>query len=145
MTTTYTEWNAPTYDDYCEIVYGSASVEPDHTCPTCGEEWFYEGFFWNSDNMTRYEGYPVIGDLCPACAIRNATIDQLHKAVTAAGCQSQVLSSILHCGRIPATDAAVDALDAIRGYMPDAFEDACREVLEDGLREYLLEVIRDEA
>ncbi len=118
--------------------------DPAHVCPTCRTDWFREGFCWvASDGMT-VESFPQAGNCCPYCAIDEATEDQLYKAIKLAGAERLVVGHLLNVG-VRDSDTTADIMDAIRQHMPDAFTDSCRDVLEDGLLEYLLEVLKDEA
>jgi hypothetical protein len=118
--------------------------DPAHVCPTCRTDWFLEGFHWvASDGMT-VETFPQAGNCCPYCAAHEATEDQLYKAIKLAGAERLVVGHLLNVG-VRDSDTTADIMDAIRQHMPDAFTDSCRDVLEDGLLEYLLEVLKDEA
>lgn len=127
-----------------EVILYNDIPDPAHVCPTCKTDWFREGFCWvASDGMT-VDSFPQAGSCCPYCAIEKANEDQLYKAIKLAGAERLVVGHLLNVN-VRGSDTTADVMDAIRQHMPDAFTDACRDVLEDGLVDYLLEVLKDEA
>lgn len=127
-----------------EMILYDDIPDPAHVCPTCKTDWFRDGFHWvASDGMT-VDSFPEAGRFCPYCAVDQANEEQLYKAIKLCSGERLVVGSILNA-KVAAGVTTSDVMDALRQYMPDAFVDACRDVLEDGLREYLLEVIRCEA
>lgn len=66
----YTEYNAPTYDDYCALIYGSDSdEEPAFVCPTCGAKWYREAGYsaFETDAGDWCGVNPSAGGYCPCC------------------------------------------------------------------------------
>ena len=118
--------------------------DPAHVCPTCKTDWFREGICWIGENGMTVDFFPQAGNCCPCCAIDEATEEQLYKAIKQANAERLVVGHLLDAS-VRDGDTTADVMDAIRKHMPDAFTDACRDVLEDGLVDYLLEVMKDEA
>ena len=116
-----------------------AEQEPDWVCPHCRADWYDDRHeaVWSSEGMSlprSVQSHPQVTDGCAACALRRANGEQLRQAVTLAGLQGPLLESILRAaaGCLPASEALRDTAEAVFRYMPDAYADAAREVLEEG-------------
>lgn len=107
---------------------------PAWSCPLCRMDWYREPDGWVSDALTlprEQRPHPMVTGGCAACASRRAALSQLRKTIAIGELHEPLLRRLLRIARWqPEEEVLRDAAEAIYLYMPDAFADAAREVID---------------
>lgn len=148
---TYTDYSAPTYDDYCALIYGAEDIEeePAYICPTCGEKWYRDmecsGFETDSGDWCSVN--PAAGNLCPSCLFdRLSDMALVEFAANSSSAAPEIVRVMLDAGS--AVDlSTVSRAKVIRSMYtanPEESMDIIKEVLHDQLpMEELIEWLND--